>query len=468
MSALSQACLWLDAAPPAAPARPPLRQSSSCDVAIIGGGYTGLWTAYYLKRAAPELDVALLEAQRCGDGASGRNGGWLLGGLAQQERHLLSLQGAAREQARRSLFGIVDEVAAVLARERIDCDFAHGGVLYAAARYPEQAAMGRDWLRQLRRAGHGEADFRWLDAAEMAAQLGVSGVGGGIYSPHCAVIGPAKLAWGLARAVAALGVRIHEDSPVRRWSAGKLYLADCELSARVVVPALEGAASQFSALSRCLLPVQSLLLATEPLSAAQWDEIGLARRQAFGDLSRMVTYGQRSVDGRLVFGARGGYRLGGRVQWDFDPDAEAFRWRERLLRRLFPALGATEVQYRWGGTLGVARAFTPYVLYDRRAGLAMAGGYGGEGVGAANLMGRTLAQLILERPDPLTAMPWVSTEGGLERVRRWAPEPIPWLGYHLVRSGYALEERLCASGGAPAWSKRGAARLASALEALLA
>ena len=359
MSALSQACLWLDAAPPAAPARPPLRQSSSCDVAIIGGGYTGLWTAYYLKRAAPELDVALLEAQRCGDGASGRNGGWLLGGLAQQERHLLSLQGAAREQARRSLFGIVDEVAAVLARERIDCDFAHGGVLYAAARYPEQAAMGRDWLRQLRRAGHGEADFRWLDAAEMAAQLGVSGVGGGIYSPHCAVIDPAKLAWGLARAVAALGVRIHEDSPVRRWSAGKLYLADCELSARVVVPALEGAASQFSALSRCLLPVQSLLLATEPLSAAQWDEIGLARRQAFGDLSRMVTYGQRSVDGRLVFGARGGYRLGGRVQWDFDPDAEAFRWRERLLRRLFPALGATEVQYRWGGTLGVARAFTP-------------------------------------------------------------------------------------------------------------
>ncbi|MCD5362398.1 FAD-binding oxidoreductase, partial [Chromobacterium aquaticum] len=84
MSTLSQACLWLDAAPPAVPARPPLRQSSSCDVAIIGGGYTGLWTAYYLKRAAPELDVALLEAQRCGDGASGRNGGWLLGGLAQQ------------------------------------------------------------------------------------------------------------------------------------------------------------------------------------------------------------------------------------------------------------------------------------------------------------------------------------------------------------------------------------------------
>ena len=142
----------------------------------------------------------------------------------------------------------------------------------------------------------------------------------------------------------------------------------------MVVPALEGAASQFSALSRCLLPVQSLLLATEPLSAAQWDEIGLARRQAFGDLSRMVTYGQRSVDGRLVFGARGGYRLGGRVQ-DFDPDAEAFRWRERLLRRLFLALGATEVQYRWAAPWRGARVYP--LCPVRPARRPRHGGYGG-------------------------------------------------------------------------------------------
>ena len=467
MSSLTQACLWLDQSP-AEPHWPPLTQSARCDVAVIGGGYTGLWTAYYLKRMAPELDVAVLEAETCGYGASGRNGGWLIGGLANQDAHLLRLDGERREQARRRLFGIVDEVAEILARERIDCDFAHGGVLYAAARYPEQEAMGRNWLRELRRAGHGEADFRWLDRKEAQEQLGARDVRGGVFSPHCAVIQPARLAQGLARAAARLGVRIHERSPVRRLAPGVARLDGCELRADVIVPALEGAAGQFSRLARCLLPVQSLLLATEPLSSAQWDEIGLADRQAFGDLSRMVTYGQRSADGRLVFGARGGYRLGGRERWNFDPGSDEFAWRERLLRQLLPALGATEVEYRWGGTLGVARAFTPYALYDRRAGIAMAGGYGGEGVGASNLMGRTLAELILERDGDLTSMPWVMSEGRLERVRRWAPEPVPWLGYHLVRSAYALEERLCAGGSAPAWARRSAGKLAAALESLLA
>ncbi|KMN82174.1 FAD-dependent oxidoreductase [Chromobacterium sp. LK11] len=467
MSSQPQACLWLDQSP-AEPRWPPLAQSARCDVAVIGGGYTGLWTAYYLKRMAPELEVALLEAESCGWGASGRNGGWLIGGLAGQEAHLRGLDGERREQARRRLFGIVDEVAAVLAREGIECDFAHGGVLYAAARYPEQEAAGRRWLRELRRAGHGEADFRWLEREEAQSQLGARDVRGGVFSPHCAVIQPARLAQGLARAAARLGVRIHERSPVRRLAPGVAGLDGCELRADVIVPALEGAANQFPLLGRCLLPVQSLLLATEPLPAALWEEIGLARRQAFGDLSRMVTYGQRSADGRLVFGARGGYRLGGRAQWDFDPDGAEFAWRERLLRQLFPALGAAAVQYRWGGTLGVARAFTPYAMYDRRAGIAMAGGYGGEGVGAANLMGRTLAEWILERDGDLTSMPWVVPEGRLERVRRWAPEPVPWLGYHLLRGGYALEERLCAGNAAPAWARRGAGRLAAALESLLA
>ncbi|UGA38583.1 FAD-binding oxidoreductase [Chromobacterium haemolyticum] len=115
------------------------------------------------------------------------------------------LDGERREQARRRLFGIVDEVAEILARERIDCDFAHGGVLYAAARYPEQEAMGRNWLRELRRAGHGEADFRWLDHKEAQEQLGARDVRGGVFSPHCAVIQPARLAQGLARAAARLG-----------------------------------------------------------------------------------------------------------------------------------------------------------------------------------------------------------------------------------------------------------------------
>jgi glycine/D-amino acid oxidase-like deaminating enzyme len=448
-------------------ARPSLEHDLDVDVAIIGAGYTGLWTAYYLKRLAPGLDIAIVEAQTAGFGASGRNGGWLMGNLLGEDRLLAGLSPVQRRASFDLLHSIPDEVEIVLTREGIACDYRKGGVVYCAARYPEQEASLRRYLDDLYRQGLSESDYRWLSPEQLAQQIRIAKPYGGIYAPHVATIHPAKLVRGLARTVESMGVRIYENSVVKQWQSGSLCTVKATVRSRWIVPAVEGYATTLPPLGRYQLPVQSLIVATEPLSAATWDEIGLSRGQAFSESSRQVTYGQRTADNRLVFGARGGYQFAGKLRHDFDLTSSEVELRRYLFGELFPQLKNVRITHAWGGNLGMSRRFKPHMLCDRASGIALSGGYGGEGVGASNLGGRTLADLILERDTELVHQPWVMPQGGLDTLKAWEPEPCRWLGYNAIIRSFVHEDQTLANPATAPWRRKLASGVAEFMEGFM-
>ncbi|RKS27600.1 glycine/D-amino acid oxidase-like deaminating enzyme [Pseudomonas sp. WPR_5_2] len=459
--------LWMDQLDEPLQARAALEQDLDIDVAIIGAGYTGLWTAYYLKRQAPELNIAIIEAQTAGFGASGRNGGWLMGNLLGEDRLLAELSPEQRRASYDLLHNIPDEVRIVLEREGIDCDLRKGGALYCAARYPEQETSLRQYLDKLYRQGLNESDYRWLNPEQLAQQIRIAKPYGGIHAPHVATLHPAKLARGLARTVERMGVNIYENSPVTQWQSGSLRTAQASVRSRWVVPAVEGYAVTLPPLGRYQLPVQSLIVATEPLSAATWDEIGLSHGQAFGESSRQVTYGQRTADNRLIFGARGGYQFAGRLRHDFDLTSSEIELRRYLFGELFPQLKNVRITHGWGGNLGMSRRFKPHMLCDRASGIALAGGYGGEGVGASNLGGRTLADLILERDTELVHQPWVIPQGGLGALKAWEPEPCRWLGYNAIIRSFVHEDQTLANPATAPWRRQLASGVAGFMEGFM-
>lgn len=456
--------LWMDQLDESLTARPTLTADLHADVVIIGAGYTGLWTAYYLKRQAPQLRIVVLESEIAGFGASGRNGGWLMGNLLGQDNLLAEQSSAARKQAYDLLHGIPDEVASVLQREQIDCDYRKGGVLYCAARYPEQLSSLQSQLAEYRALGLGESDYRWLTPVDLAKQLQLRNAYGAIHTPHCATIQPAKLVRGLARCVTAMGVELYEQSRVTDWQSGLVRTATGSVRADWIVPAVEGYAASLPPLGNHQLPVQSLMVATEPLSKEIWADIGLEHGQAFSENSRQVTYGQRTADDRLVFGARGGYRFGGKLRDDFNLSEDERDLRRYLFSELFPQLKNVRITHAWGGNLGMARRFRPHMLVDRANGIALAGGYGGEGVGASNLGGRTLADLILGQQSELTAQPWVLGEQPISRLPSWEPEPLRWLGYNAIIQSFVHEDRVLADPNSAPWRRQLASGLAATME----
>ncbi|BCJ46404.1 FAD-dependent oxidoreductase [Actinoplanes ianthinogenes] len=405
---------WLESLGPIE-RRSALPADRDADVAIVGGGYTGLWTAYYLARARPDLRIVVLEAEFCGFGASGRNGGWASGLFPVSEAKLTRRFGADAARAMHAaLADAVDEVG----RAGIDCDYAKGGVI-SLLRTPGQ----------LRRA---PADR--LDADQARAICNATGVLGGVYSEHCAALHPGKLVRGLASAVEELGVTIHEGTRALSVTAGEVVTDRGTVRADTVVRALEGYTAELPGHRRDLAPVYSLMIATEPLPASVWDRIGLKRRETFTDERRMIIYGQRTADDRLAFGGRGApYHFGSRVRPEFDRVPAVFGKLRHTVQELFGI--EVPVAYRWGGPLGIPRDWMPSV--GLRDGVAWAGGYVGDGVAATNLAGRTLTDLILGRRTDLTRLPWVG-----HRSRRWEPEPVRWLGINGGLHGTALLDAL--------------------------
>ncbi|TPG76229.1 NAD(P)/FAD-dependent oxidoreductase [Pseudomonas arsenicoxydans] len=467
MSAWRTISLWMDQLDEPLAARATLERDLDVDVAIIGAGYTGLWTAYYLKRQAPGLNIAIVEAQTAGFGASGRNGGWLMGNILGEDRLLADLSPEQRRASFDLLHSIPDEVELVIERDGIACDYRKGGVLYCAARYPEQETSLRRYLDDLYRQGLTESDYRWLSPEQLAQQIRVAKPYGGIYAPHVATIHPAKLVRGLARTVEKMGVKIYENSPVTQWQSGSLRTAKASVRSRWIVPAVEGYATTLPPLGRYQMPVQSLIVATEPLSAATWDEIGLNRGQAFSESSRQVTYGQRTADNRLVFGARGGYQFAGKLRHDFDLTTHEVELRRYLFSELFPQLKNVRITHAWGGNLGMSRRFKPHMLCDHASGIALSGGYGGEGVGASNLGGRTLADLILERDTELVHQPWVMPQGGLDTLKAWEPEPCRWLGYNAIIRSFVHEDQTLANPATAPWRRKLASGVAGFMEGFM-
>jgi glycine/D-amino acid oxidase-like deaminating enzyme len=401
--------------------RPALPGRTTADVAIVGGGYTGLWTAYYLSLADPSLRIVVLEAAYCGFGASGRNGGWVSGLFPVPHAKLARRYGRERADAMyAALAGTVDEVGRAAAAEGIDCHFAKGGTI-SLARTPAQLRRARASARE-----------QFLDAETARATCGAAGVLGGTYSPDCAAIQPALLVRGLAEAVERRGVAIHEDTEVTGLSGGRVQTTRGTVTAGVVVRALEGYTARMPGFRRVLAPVYSLMVATEPLPAEAWERIGLRRRETFSDHRHLIIYGQRTADDRLAFGGRGApYHFGSRIEPSYDRVPAVFGALSSAIRELFGI--DPPIAYRWGGPLGIPRDWMPSV--GLRDGVAWAGGYVGDGVAATNLASRTLSDLILGKDTERTHLPWVG-----HRSRRWEPEPVRWLGINAALRATAARD----------------------------
>ncbi|MFF9280140.1 NAD(P)/FAD-dependent oxidoreductase [Streptomyces griseosporeus] len=420
-------------------AREPLPGDATADVVIVGGGYTGLWTAYYLKKAAPFLRITVLEQKFCGYSASGRNGGWLYNGIAGRDRYAKLYGRDAAVRLQRAMNDTVAEVVRVAAEEGIDADIVRGGVL-EVARTPAQLARLRAFHEQ--ELSYGEKDRELYGARETAERIRVADAVASAWTPHGARVHPVKLVKGLAAAVESLGVTVHESTPVAEIRPGHAVTPYGTVRASYVLRCTEGFTASLKGQRRTWLPMNSSMVATEPLSEEQWAAIGWAGRETLGDMAHAYMYAQRTADGRIALGGRGvPYRFGSRTDNDGRTQRETVEALRGILVDFFPALAGVRIAHAWSGVLGVPRDWCASVTLDRATGLGWAGGYVGSGVATANLAGRTLCDLVQldsgqAGATELTGLPWVG-----HRVRKWEPEPLRWLGVHGMYATYRSADR---------------------------
>ncbi len=454
--------LWWDGLSENVVPRPALDAAIDVDVAVVGAGFTGLWTAHALAAADPGVRVAVLEAEVAGFGASGRNGGWCSALFAASDGRIARESGKDAALAmRRAMQNAVDEVGRAASSEGIDCRFAKGGTV-VVARNAAQVTGAQAEVAEARALGLGEDDLRWLDKADTEKIIGIEGVLGATFTPHCAALDPARLARGLAAAVEARGVTLYEKTPALTLEPGesgrrpRVTTARGSVRADVVVRAVEGFTPTLPGYHRRLLPVYSLMIATEPLPDSFWSQAGLSDRQTFADHRHLIIYGQRTADGRLAFGGRGApYHFGSTVDENYDKAPRIHDALEQALVELFPALAGVRITHRWGGPLGVPRDWYSSVGLDRTTGMAWSGGYVGDGVSTTNLGGRTLADLILGRDSELVRLPWVG-----HHSPDWEPEPLRWLGVNASLWAMKMADRSELRKGVPS-------RLAARMESLL-
>jgi glycine/D-amino acid oxidase-like deaminating enzyme len=436
--------LWLDdvaAGGDELSPRPSLPGARDADIAIVGAGYTGLWTAFYLLERDPTLRIVLVEKEIAGFGASGRNGGWCSALFpASMEKIAAASSRDAALALRRAMRNSLDEVGAIAAQHGIECGYTKGGTL-SLIRSRAQITRAREKLEHARSWGEDSDDLCLLDSTEASSRLQATDVLGALFTPHCAAIHPAKLVRGLADVVERKGATIYEGTAATAISPHRVDTRHGVVRADVVIRATEGYTPTIRGNRRALAPVYSLMMATEPLPDTFWDGAGLRQRETFNDLRHLIIYGQRTADGRLAFGGRGApYHFGSRVTAAYDREPRVFDALRAIVVELFPALAGVAVTHTWGGPLGVPRDWFASVGLDRASGLGWAGGYVGDGVATSNLAGRTLADLITGNDTELTTLPWVD-----HRSRAWEPEPLRWLGINgslaIVKSADAAESR---------------------------
>lgn len=432
--------------------RPALDGSTEVDVAILGAGYSGLWTALYLLRREPGLKVLILEREFAGFGASGRNGAWCAPDLNISMPELARRFGTAAARAtQEETYNAVEEVGRASAQEGIDAGWQRGGQL-TIARGPHQLPALEHDLATYERFGFGERNIR-LGADELAARVRVAGALGAVYAPDCAVIHPGRLVRGLARAVERRGGVIHEGTEVTDVipgvQGGTLPILRTRLGdvrARAVVLAGEAYLTELPKLHRQLLPVYSLIVLTEPIRDEDWAEIGWAGRECIQTYRLSIDYLSRTEDGRILFGGRGApYRFGSPIRPEFDRHDATHRMLRGFVRSWFPQLRDVQFSHAWGGPLGMSRDWMPSIWYEPATGIATARGYIGHGVAATNIAGRALADLITGQRSALTELPIVG-----HHSRDWEVEPFRWLGVRYTQQAFArIDERAERTGRAP-------------------
>lgn len=398
--------------------RPGLDGDADADVVIVGGGLTGLWTAWYLSEREPGARILVIEKDIAGFGASGRNGGWCSALFPRSTASLAKTHGRDAALAmRRAMIETVGEVGRAAASAGVDCDYVRAGtVVYARSAVQERAARGD--VEEA--AAFGVDPLEWWAGERVRA----ADARGGVYDPNCARLHPAKLVRGLARTLEARGVRIAEGTAATRVDPGRVTTDRGTVTCDRVVIAVEGYGAALPQTHRRILPLYSLMIATEPLPSAFWDEVGIPHGRTFSDYRHLIVYGQRTADDRFAFGGRGArYHFGSAIRPGYDRVARVFTHLRHTLGELFPAIGDTRVTHRWGGPLGVPRDWHAAVRYDPTTRVGWAGGYVGDGLSTTNLAGRTLADLLTGADTELTRLPWVG-----HRSPDWEVEPLRFLG----------------------------------------
>lgn len=415
--------------------RPALQGDTTADVAIIGAGFTGLWAAWYLKQAQPDLNVLVIEKEFAGFGASGRNGGWCMGTFAWN--HDAYARDTSREavlEMVRELEGTVPEIARICAEQGIDADILPTEEMMVATN-PAQLARMREEIAHRQHWGDAHR-VRELSPQEVAQRIDLPNVLGAMVVSGMTRIQPAKLVRGLAEACERAGVRIVEETEVLDYDQGLVTTAGGKVRAPIILRCTEGFTATLPGRKREWVPLNSAQIATVPLPPEVWTKIGWDGHELIGDMMNAYCYCQRTREGRITVGARGvPYKFGSKMDKNGAPDPETIRRLTEVLHRHFPEAAKYPIDHAWCGVIGVPRDWCATVGLDRATGLGWAGGYVGTGVSTANLAGRTLADLALGRDTPITRLPWVN-----RRPRKWEREPFRWLGIHMMYKLFAIAD----------------------------
>ncbi|AZT99512.1 NAD(P)/FAD-dependent oxidoreductase [Brevibacterium linens] len=447
-----EASHWLAASPADDVDAAPLPREKQ-DLVIVGGGLTGLWSAYYARQAHPDWAITIIEARHIGYGASGRNGGWLStlmpGNRAKFAEAVdrarknnpsgpvgsAGLDGVASVSAFQSaLFDSIDEVLAVCKAESIDAHQIRGGHIDIA-----QTEAGLSRLRDLEAGneqfGYGPEDMQFLDAEATRKRINVDGALGSLYFPGTAAIDPALLTRGLGHVLREQGVTICEATSARHIRKNSVATDRGPVRADTIFVCLEGYSDTVGGdlpglAGRQVIPVFSSMIATEPLADEAWASIGWEGRECLGDTAHTFIYAQRTADGRIALGGRGApYAFRSGLPGDGEVPAEVVDLLAGRLSSLFPDL-EFEVAHAWRGALGVTRDWCAGIFFDPTQRIGVARGYAGHGVTATHLAAKTLLDRAAGASTPLTALPWNDHFSG-----QWEPEPIRWLG---IRSMYKI------------------------------
>jgi glycine/D-amino acid oxidase-like deaminating enzyme len=424
---------------------PPLRGEERADICIVGGGYVGLWTALHLKDIDPSVDVAVVEGDVCGGGASGRNGGFV---LTWWPKFATLAKHVGVEEARRlckASEAAVEEIGAFCRANGVD-GYHRDGYLWAAT----NDAQRDDWVATVERlARYGEQPFVVWSPEEAAARTGSPVHVGGAFERCAAIVQPALLARGMRRAAMARGVRVFERSPMtgveRSDGATVVRTATGRLRAGTVVLAMNAWAVRFAEIRRHVLVIGSDVVATEPVPD-RLRRIGWTDGMSISDSRLLVHYYRTTDDGRIAFGKGGGrLALGAWLGPRFEGEAPYARAAEEGLRRTYPMLNDVPVTHRWTGPIDRTRNGLPFFgQLTRYPGVHYGVGFSGNGVGPSHVAGRILASLALGRRDEWSECGLVGSV-----PKRWPPEPIRYAGGSVMKWSLTRVERAYDAGRKP-------------------
>jgi len=418
---------------------PPLRGDREVDVAIIGGGFTGLSSAYYIKGEHPDLSVAVLEAEVIGYGASGRNGGFSMPLLGWDITYLVYLFKERGIRAHHFMLDCVRRTKEVVEKEKMECDLEYNGLLVLAMNDFQMRQLESN-MRYFEKAGCDDVEL--LSGKAFEDRLNSSWHVGALYEPETEILNPAKLAREFKRVIEGQGVEVYERSPVGRLTPGKTALIETSgggrVRARKVVLALNAFGQRLRVRPFTYAPMYTYIILTEPLSDGLWDEVGWRGREGIEDKRQLVHYMRPTVDNRILIGGRDApYYFGNKAEGK-QSHKKIFEGLEKDLKGMFPMLKGTRITHRWGGPVAITLAFVPsFGFYQGHENIAYGTGYCGHGVALATSSGTIIRDLLFTpEADYLKELLFVHNTPGLI-----PPEPFRYPLFNAIKGGMVLFDK---------------------------